>query len=116
MVDTSWEFEMMHLREAGDGLRSTIRHPRHPAAGHRKGPVNSKATGPENVLTWLIHKPAVLQRTDQLQLLPVRRFTRRAAGTNATVVGVVAALLAGNVTATPGQTTAVSIQASPTTG
>jgi hypothetical protein len=61
-------------------------------------------------------KPNVLQRTDQPQLLPVRRFTRRAAGTNARVVGVVAALLAGKVTATSGQTIAVSIQASLTTG
>ena len=61
-------------------------------------------------------KPNVLQRTDLPQLLPVRRFTRRAAGTNASEVGVVAALLAGNVTATSGQTSAVSIQASPTTG
>ena len=61
-------------------------------------------------------KPNVLQRTDLPQLLPVRRFTRRAAVTNASEVGVVAALLAGNVTATSGQTSAVSIQASPTTG
>ena len=61
-------------------------------------------------------KPNVLQRTDLPQLLPVRRFTRRAAVTNASEVGVVAALLAGNVTTTSGQTTAVSIQASPTTG
>jgi hypothetical protein len=64
----------------------------------------------------LLPKPNVLQRTDQPQLLPVRRFTRRAAVTNARVVGVVAALLAGKVTATSGQTIAVSIQASLTTG
>jgi hypothetical protein len=61
-------------------------------------------------------KPKVLQRTDLPQLLPVRRFTRRAAVTNASEVGVVAALLAGKVTTTSGQTTAVSIQASLTTG
>ena len=61
-------------------------------------------------------EPKVLQRTDLPRLLPIRRFTRRAAVTNASVVGVVAALLAGKVTATSGQTTAVSIQASLTTG
>ena len=61
-------------------------------------------------------KHNALQRADLPQLLPVRRFTRRAAVTNATVVGVVAALLAGKVTAASGQTTAVSIQASLTTG
>jgi hypothetical protein len=61
-------------------------------------------------------QPNDLQRTDLPQLLPVRRFTRRAAVTNAIEVGVIAALLAGNVTATSGQTSAVSIQASPTTG
>jgi hypothetical protein len=61
-------------------------------------------------------EPNVLQWTDLPQLLPIRRFTRRAAGTNASIVGAVAALLAGNVTATSGQTIAVSIQASLTTG
>jgi hypothetical protein len=61
-------------------------------------------------------QPNDLQRTDLPQLLPVRRFTRRAAVTNASEVGVIAALLTGNVTATPGQTSAVSIQASATTG
>ena len=61
-------------------------------------------------------EPKVLQRTDLPRLLPVRRFTRRAAGTNARVVGGVAALLAGTVTATSSQTIAVSIQASLTTG
>jgi hypothetical protein len=61
-------------------------------------------------------KPNVLQRTDQPQLLPVSRFTLHAAGTNATEVGIVATLLAGNVIATSGQTNAVSIQASSTTG
>ena len=60
-------------------------------------------------------KPNGLQRTD-IRPLPASSFTLRAAVTNASVVGVVAALLAGKVTATSGQTTAVSIQASLTTG
>jgi hypothetical protein len=61
-------------------------------------------------------KPNVLQWTDQPQLLPVSRFTLYAAGTNTSEIGIVAALLAGNVIATSGQANAVSIQASPTTG
>ena len=61
-------------------------------------------------------EPNVLQRTDQPQLLPVSRFTLHAAGTNASEVGIVAALLAGNVLATSSQTNAVSTQASLATG